>query len=303
MKNNIIKWSDLQVPKLESINLELTGYCNYRCNFCMNPQDDFRKKGHMDDTLVSKIIKELDNSVKIHVCGVGEPSLHPDFIQIMTRLIDKFDFVSLVTNGALFTKYSADEINKLGIAKINFSLDYIDSNKYKKEKGGNLEDILDSIQLYSNKQTSKTLLQINYLYQDTHSKDEIITTHERLSKMLKDKWVLYIRVIKDLAGQMDIQTNEDEDELDQIFQNNISDTFVVENWNRYLKDTNFKEENPKICRHIYKYYMLLWNGDIVPCCQDFNAQLKLFNVLNKKYNLQEVFNTSEYLTFLKIWKI
>ena len=45
--------------------------------------------------------------------------------------------------------------------------------------------------------------------------------------------------------------------------------------------------------------MLLFNGDVVPCCQDFNSELKLFNVLENNYSLKDLFVTKEYKTFFE----
>jgi molybdenum cofactor biosynthesis enzyme MoaA len=40
--NEIVRWSDLSEAKLTSINLEITAHCNYTCDFCLNPSDQFR---------------------------------------------------------------------------------------------------------------------------------------------------------------------------------------------------------------------------------------------------------------------
>jgi MoaA/NifB/PqqE/SkfB family radical SAM enzyme len=223
--------------------------------------------------------------------------LHPEFLDIVARLRKKFKYISLVTNGTIFTKYSAKEISDLGLDKIYFSLDFIDPKMYKQIKGGNLDKIFKGMKTYSNNNEPKTEIQVNYLYTKATTIDELLETYNKLCLILKDNWSIYIRQIKDLAGQINIETSNDEDELENKLKKYINKHFIVENWNNYLKDTNFIHDNPKVCRHIYKYYMLLWNGDVVPCCQDFNAQLKLFNVFDKSYNLNKLFSTDIYKSF------
>lgn len=293
-----IKWSDLSSPKLKAINLELTANCNYKCSFCLNPTKDFRKKGNISEKLVNKILDELDSEIKVHICGIGEPCLHPDFIQIVQKLRKKFKYISLVTNDTLFTRYSVDEVISLNIDKILFSLDYIDKRHYREIKGGDLDKVLSGIKRFSEKNIN-SYLQINYLYTFETQKEDIIKAFNYFNNILLDNWTIYIRQIKDLAGRINIKTISDENMLDNIFKEYIGKHFSVENWNRYLENTNYEKDDPKICRHIYTYYMLLFNGDVVPCCQDFNSELKLFNVLENNYSLKDLFVTKEYKTFFE----
>lgn len=164
-----IIWSDLLYPKLNSINLELTSFCNYRCKFCINANNQFRKKGNISDYLVEKIIDELDNNICIHVCGIGEPSLYPSFVDIINKIINKFCKVSIVTNGYLFrNKYLINSVLHPHIEKINVSIDYFKHSDYYNIKGGNLEEILLYIKdfIYERRLSKyKPLLQINYLYE------------------------------------------------------------------------------------------------------------------------------------------
>lgn len=107
---------------------------------------------------------------------------------------------------------------------------------------------------------------------------------------------MYIRKIKNLAGQISIKEEVDEDKLDSLY-SNINEKLILENWNRFLAHTNYSKESPKICRHIYKYYMLLWNGDFVPCCIDFNGTMIIGNVINDNLNLNDLFYGDRYKIF------
>jgi molybdenum cofactor biosynthesis enzyme MoaA len=52
MSSNCL-WSDKKAPRLKAINLELSGHCNYKCTFCLNPQEGFRKKGFISEKLIN----------------------------------------------------------------------------------------------------------------------------------------------------------------------------------------------------------------------------------------------------------
>ena len=268
----------------------------------MNHRVDFRGKGFMSPELVEKVINELDKEIAIHICGIGEPSLHPDFILVIKKLKEKFRYVSIVTNGYLFRNIGLiNAVLDSGIDKISVSLDYISSEQYKKEKGGDIDKVIGFIkhflEIRRDHSNNKPLLQINYLYMK--EKYDYYEAVSSLLKIVDDPWCLYIRKLKNLAGQVDVSEEKDEELLDKIFKDKREGKVIVENWNRYLKDTNFQSDNPKICRHIYSYYMLLWNGDIVPCCIDFNATLRLGNVLTENTNLMDVFCADKYNVFRK----
>lgn len=301
MKTNNVKWSDKHFAQLRAINLELTAHCNYKCTFCMNHQDCFRDKGNISNVLIDKVINELSEEMNIHICGIGEPSLHPEFISILDRLSKKFANISIVTNGYLFRNSELiNAVHKAKIKKINLSLDYLDAETYTKQKGGNLGKIIGYIKdfIEIRKENSfKPLLQVNYLYEHTKEKADYLKVITLLKQIMDDPWCLFIRKIMNLAGQVSVDEVRDEDLLDDLLTDYISDHIIVENWNRYLKDTNLKTENPKICRHIYDYYMLLWNGDVVPCCIDFNATMVICNVLSDNKNLNELFYSDQYKSF------
>ena len=45
---------------------------------------------------------------------------------------------------------------------------------------------------------------------------------------------------------------------------------------------------------MYYYYMLLWNGDVVPCCVDFNSTMIIHNVQKENLNLNDLFYSLQY---------
>ena len=285
---------------LTTINLELTNYCNYKCSFCLNPHTNFRKRGYISDELIDNVFNELESDTNIILCGYGEPVLHPEFNNYLTKLTGKFNRVDLVTNGSLFNNTDkANHIFNTSINKINVSLDYIHVNEFNYIKAGNLPKIIENIKLFAQKRAEnnfKPFVQINYLYEKNKKKEDYIKEHQQFAEILKQNWCIYTRKIKDLAGVVDVDIEKDEDFLDEYFKDYKCDTFIVENWNRYLKDTNYSPSD-KRCRHIYDYYCLFWNGDVIPCCIDGNGALKLFNVNKEHLNLNDLFYSITYNTF------
>lgn len=299
MANEIVYWSDITSPSLKAINLELTNHCNYRCSFCMNPKSNFRKKGNISSGLVDKIINELDQNVNIFICGIGEPSLHPDFISILGRLSEKFKKMRIVTNGFLFRSDELiDAVLSSALQKITLSLDYVDPVQYNREKDGSLDEVIGFLKRFLERRRRsrlKPILQVNYLYEK--GKSDYIAAFDFVRAIVDEPWEFYIRKMKNLAGQVEVDEETDEEFLGKILKGIAGGKLIVENWNDCLKHTNFKTQHPKICRHIYDYYMLTWNGDVVPCCVDFNANNVLFNVLKEGLDLNTLFHSERYRTF------
>ena len=89
-------------PATNSLFFELTNKCNFHCTFC--PSDSqTRAIGSMDLELVKRLYEEaaakkIDSRVNLHL--MGEPTLHPDLIEILDFGASKNIKTDLVTNGS-----------------------------------------------------------------------------------------------------------------------------------------------------------------------------------------------------------
>jgi radical SAM protein with 4Fe4S-binding SPASM domain len=108
-------------------NIEITTYCNLKCQFCARSQLKKSNK-HMPFDLFCNILAVLPNSYKIVLVGLGEPLLHPqivDFIRYTKSLKKK---VSFVTNAMLLTPEISIQLLEAGLDSIAFSIDGSDMN-------------------------------------------------------------------------------------------------------------------------------------------------------------------------------
>lgn len=85
--SNIEKYNLLSSGRISApiyLDLELTNYCNIRCNMCpVGTNVMKREQGYMSETVFEMI---LDNIKMFRIQGVrlirwGEPTLHPDFFK------------------------------------------------------------------------------------------------------------------------------------------------------------------------------------------------------------------------------
>jgi MoaA/NifB/PqqE/SkfB family radical SAM enzyme len=284
---------DLCMPN--SINLEITNWCNLKCNFCINHEDTFRKKGFMSEELFDALIMQIKPETLITICGIGEPTIHPKFATFLNKL-KVFDKVNLVTNGQNLKEDIIKSIVESSISKLSISLDYFDSQEYSNNKHGSLDKVLNGVDLLlqkRNEANSNLILQINMLAEENKEK-QIEEAISYFNKKLNKKDFVYTRHIKTLGGLVNIKRMADDNSwlyLEQ-FRERLSkkvnvEKYQVENWCKYL---GIKQQLTKriVCRHPFYYCMVLWNGRVSACCIDFNGQPILGDLNNN--TMSEIWN-------------
>jgi radical SAM protein with 4Fe4S-binding SPASM domain len=118
-----VKNSDLLNSTLKSIELNITTSCNRSCSFCPHSwgfKKDKRQK-HVSletvDNFIASIFKD-DYKNQITLCGMGEPTMHPEIKEILHRVQSLDNKVILVTNS-----YKLSEIvEDLGKVHVRVSL-------------------------------------------------------------------------------------------------------------------------------------------------------------------------------------
>jgi MoaA/NifB/PqqE/SkfB family radical SAM enzyme len=87
-----------------SVELDLVSFCNHACHWCVDP---CHTKHQLSRAFVSQLLDELK---QLGVSGIvlkggGEPTLHPDFAEILREIKLKGFEVGIVTNGSNLLKY------------------------------------------------------------------------------------------------------------------------------------------------------------------------------------------------------
>ncbi|HHX48776.1 MAG TPA: GTP 3',8-cyclase MoaA [Clostridiales bacterium] len=119
--------------KIEYLRLSITDLCNLRCKYCM-PEKGIKKLPH-DEILtfeqmvnVAKAAKKLGIK-KLRITG-GEPLVKRNFIALLESISEiGFEDLGITTNGINLPKY-IDDIKRLGVKRINISLDSLNKKTY-----------------------------------------------------------------------------------------------------------------------------------------------------------------------------
>ncbi len=132
------------------VRLAVTDRCNLRCQYCM-PAEGIKYVGRQDllsyeemERLLTVLARE--GVTKVRITG-GEPFLRKNMVDFMRRItaIDGIDQLHVTTNGTL-TKGIIPDLQQMGIAGVNLSLDTLDKAKFLEiTRRDNYDDVIETL--------------------------------------------------------------------------------------------------------------------------------------------------------------
>jgi len=177
------------------LRLAITDRCNLRCQYCMPAHgidivDREELLTYKEMYRITRILSELGVN-KVRLTG-GEPFVRKDFVKFLESLSfnDHLDEINITTNGALISKY-IPELEKIGIKKINLSLDTLKADKFKQITRRDL--FAETWLTFEKLLASKLELKLNVVIQPGVNTDEIIDFIE----LTKDKNIA-VRFIEEM---------------------------------------------------------------------------------------------------------
>ena len=120
---------------IEWLDIELTSFCNIDCPGCFRQVkrkvvNDILDKDMLTFDRLKKWITPSDfpNLKLINFCGsIDEPTLHPEFLQIVSYFLDHSLDVNISSNGSTKTKKFWNELGQKKVS-VFFGIDGIDQN-------------------------------------------------------------------------------------------------------------------------------------------------------------------------------
>lgn len=134
------------------LRVSVTDRCDFRCFYCMSedmtflPREDLLSIEELD-TVCSTFIER--GVRKLRLTG-GEPLVRRGIMELIARLdrhkdAGLLDEITLTTNGSQLAKH-AHEIKRLGVERINVSVDTLDPDKFAGiTRRGRVEQVLDGL--------------------------------------------------------------------------------------------------------------------------------------------------------------
>lgn len=269
-----------------SVSVEPTTSCNLRCPECPSGLRSFtRPTGMLSRELFEEVISQLSDSLTyLTFYFQGEPYLHSQFLDMVNHASKKNIYTATSTNGHYLKDDMARATVESGLSRLVISIDGTTQDTYEAYRiGGNLEKVIEGTQnMVRWKKTLRSrtphiVFQFLVVRQNEHQVPEVY----RLAKKLG-------------VNEVKIKTA-------QIYNyENGSDLLPLnEKYSRYRKTaTGSYEIKNDLLNHCWKMWhscVITWNGKIVPCCFDKDAQFVLGDLT--QHSFEEIWRGEKYNDF------
>lgn len=245
------------------VSIEPSNTCNARCVMCPYGKMT-RPKEIMPMDLFKKIADDcLREGVKnFNLNFYNEPFLDPFIFERIKHLKSKGAKVKLFSNGSALNKEKAEELLKIGLDEINFSMDSHIKEVYEKIRKG-----LDFDTVVSN---------ISYLM-------------ERRKRLGLAKPRIKVVFVGQKGNKMEIK------EYKKFWKNRVDKIIISFDDNRNYTSEFFnkhKKKKPFPCNKLWAEMNIVSSGNVALCCVDYDAR-EILGDFNAQ-SLKEIWNSEKF---------
>ncbi len=256
------------------LQIEPTNICNLKCPLCPVPLNKLgRKPRNMKLEEFKDIINDMEDYLLFLVLwDWGEPFMNPQLPQ-MIRYASEREIQTVTSTNAQFLDNEAylEEILTSGLSTLIVAIDSAEEDNYKLyRKKGSLNKALSGLQ--------KLVEMRNRLGSTTHINMRMVimrhNEHElgRLRRLAR-------KIGVDRFSVKAVTPGFDEHFLDSEYvPKKIRYRFF-----EYKPGTYERVRIDMVCRRPWEIASILSNGDVVPCCWDYDDSMKVGNVLEKPF--------------------
>jgi radical SAM protein with 4Fe4S-binding SPASM domain len=269
-----------------NVSVEPTTKCNLGCPECPSGLKSFtRPTGNMETDFYQKVLNELgDRLIYLYFYFQGEPYLHPKFLELVKAAAARNIYTVTSTNAHFLTDRKARETVESGLDRIIISIDGTTQETYENYRiGGSLEKVKEGTRhLVKWKKELKSatphiIIQFLVVKPNEHQIDEIF---ELGKEMGVDEVKLKTAQIYDYSQGSELMP-------------------TIDKYSRYTQqsDGTYKIKNDLLnhCWKLWHSCVITWDGKIVPCCFDKDAQHQLGDLNTKSF--REIWESNLYDAF------
>jgi len=254
--------------KFYRIYIELTNVCGLRCSFCPTKA---LPNTTMDLEFFESVIKEAKGFTREIACHVVGDPLTLSNLDAYLDIIDKYKMKAmLTTSGYFMKKHTSETLFHPAVKQINVSLNAFNKNDTSITFEQYMQPIL---KLCHEKIKQKKELFINLRMWNLDEIMSEVKFNQELFDMLEKEF----DIILDLKS------------LDPKEKKSIRlDNKVLLHFDNYFEWPSLKNKNygHGTCQGLDSHIGILANGDVIPCCLDNDAVMKLGNI--KEQTLKEI---------------
>lgn len=270
-----------------SISFEPTTSCNLRCPECPSGLRAFtRPTGMLKKDFFRETIDQLYKDLYYLVFYFqGEPYLNPDFLDMVKYARSKGIYTATSTNAHYLNDENARKTVESGLDRLIISIDGTTQEVYEQYRvGGKLSKVIEgarNIVKWKKELNSKTpfvFFQFLVVKPNEHQVEDV----KRLAKEVG------VDEVRFKTAQVYDYENDP---------NNLIP--VNEKFSRYKKNNKgefeFKNALDNHCWRLWHATVISWDGLVVPCCFDKDAQHPLGDLKGKSF--KEIWHNDQYVQF------
>lgn len=271
-----------------SISIEPTTACNLRCPECPSGLRAFtRPTGNLRSDFFRRSIDDLYRDLAFLIFYFqGEPYINPDFLDMVQYASQRGIYTITSTNGHFLSEENARKTIESGLDRLIISVDGTTQEVYEQyRKSGKLEVVLQgakNVVKWKKQLQSKTphiIFQFLVVRPNEHQIPEIYRLAEEIG-----------------IDEVKLKTA-------QIYDYEQGNPLIptLDQYSRYRQqaDGTYRIKN-RLLNHCWKLWhacVITWDGMVVPCCFDKDAQYRLGNLQER--SLREVWQDDAYRAFRK----
>jgi MoaA/NifB/PqqE/SkfB family radical SAM enzyme len=284
----LAKWSGrpVQWGLPFNVSIEPTTSCNLGCPECPSGLKNFtRPTGTLEMDFYKKTVDELsDTLLYLYFYFQGEPYMHPRFTELVKHAAANNIYTVTSTNAHYLTARKARETVESGLSRILISIDGTTQQTYEQYRiGGSLDKVIEGTKnLVKAKremksQTPHIVFQFLVVKPNEHQVEEVY----RLAK--------------------EIGVDEVKLKTAQVYDFKEGNELIptIDKYSRYQKQSDgtyhIKNELLNHCWKLWHSTVITWDGKIVPCCFDKDAQHQLGDLHTKSFS--EIWQSDLYKSF------
>lgn len=268
-----------------SYSIEPTNYCNLKCPECPSGLGALTRPLGMLLVEEFKIMVDQikDTGFYVQLYFQGEPYINKHLPEMIKYAQSKNIYISISTNGHYVNARNVDNILDSAPDKLIFSMDGLDEESYQNYRvGGSFKKADTGLRMLIKRRNERKRkrpyveFQFIVMKQNEHQLDEV-------KKYCKDAGV-------DKLVFKTMQVSSYENALHFLPSNKKYSRYVLSNGTVKIKN-KLKDH----CFALWRTSVITWDGKVVPCCFDKDANFEL-GKLNGK-TMKEVWLSEPYMNF------
>ena len=268
-----------------SYSIEPTNHCNLKCPECPSGLGTLtRPLGLLRFDNFKKIIDEIKSTgFYVQLFFQGEPFINKQLGQMISYAQKSNVYISISTNGHFINEENVDNVLENAPDKLIYSVDGMDEASYQNYRvGGTYKQADIGLRTLINRKKELGLkkpfveFQFIVMKQNEHQLDDVL------------RYGKEVGVDKVVFKTMQISS----------YDNALKFLPSNKKFRRYALDNqSFKIKNgiKNHCFALWRTSVITWDGKVVPCCFDKNAQFE-FGIVNGR-SFKDIWKSNEYQDF------